>query len=83
MIPGVLAGLAATVVVSLFTSPPHGAAAEFDAVRRAVGRPFRKRRTVAGAPDAGRPAPVPVGGASRLGDGPGAGRTGTSTISRT
>jgi sodium/proline symporter len=42
MIPGFLAGLAATVLVSLATTPPEGAAEENDAVRRAVGRPFRR-----------------------------------------
>jgi SSS family transporter len=47
MIPGVAAGLAATVLVSLATAPPEGAAAEFDAVRRAVGRPFRRAPVVA------------------------------------
>jgi sodium/proline symporter len=46
MIPGVAAGLAATVLVSLATAPPEGAAAEFDAVRRAVGRPFRRAPAV-------------------------------------
>lgn len=42
MIPGVLAGLVATVAVSHFTAPPEGAEAEFESVRRAVGHPLRR-----------------------------------------
>lgn len=41
MIPGFLAGLAATVGVSLLTRPPQGAAEENDSVRRVVGSAFR------------------------------------------
>ena len=37
MIPGFLAGLIATVVVSLLTRPPEGAAEELDEIRAAVG----------------------------------------------
>jgi len=37
MIPGFLAGFAATIGVSLFTKPPEGAAREMDSVRRAIG----------------------------------------------
>jgi len=36
LIPGLLAGLAATVGVSLWTQPPEGAAAEFEDVHAAV-----------------------------------------------
>ncbi|MBW3552347.1 MAG: sodium/proline symporter [Gemmatimonadetes bacterium] len=57
MIPGVGAGLAATVIVSLFTAPPAGAAAELEAVRRAVGRPFRR---VARVSDGGSASKIPV-----------------------
>jgi sodium/proline symporter len=42
MIPGVAAGLAATVIVSLLSTPPEGAAEELDDVRRVVGHPFRR-----------------------------------------
>jgi len=41
MIPGFALGFLATVIVSLLTRPPDGADEEFDAVWRAVGRPFR------------------------------------------
>ena len=41
MLPGFFAGLAATVVVSLMTSRPEGAAREFDEVRGEVGHPLR------------------------------------------
>jgi sodium/proline symporter len=41
MIPGVAAGLAATILVSLATRPPEGAASEFDAVHATVGRAFK------------------------------------------
>lgn len=58
MIPGVAAGLAATIVVSLFTSPPEGAAEEFDSVWRAIGSPFGGRRPAA--PPAHAPRPTPV-----------------------
>lgn len=44
MIPGVFAGLAATVLVSLFTAPPEGVDAEFDSVWAAIGGPFRAPR---------------------------------------
>ena len=40
MIPGFLAGFAATIVVSLLTSPPEGAAEELVEVKHAVGLPF-------------------------------------------
>ena len=43
MIPGFLAGFAATVVVSLLTNPPEGAAQELAEVKRAVGLPFPDR----------------------------------------
>jgi Na+/proline symporter len=36
MLPGFAAGILATVVVSLLTDPPEGAAEEFDDVRRAI-----------------------------------------------
>jgi Na+/proline symporter len=42
MIPGVAAGLAATVFVSLLSTPPEGAAEEMDDVLRVVGHPFRR-----------------------------------------
>lgn len=41
MLPGFFAGLAATVVVSLATSPPAGAAREFDNVWGEVGHPLK------------------------------------------
>ena len=44
MIPGFAAGLLATRGVSLLTEPPGGAAAENDAVRRAVGPALRRPR---------------------------------------
>ena len=40
MIPGFAAGFAVTIGVSLFTTPPPGAAEELDDVRRVVGGPF-------------------------------------------
>jgi sodium/proline symporter len=40
MIPGFLAGFGATVVVSLLTTPPPGAADELEDVRRTVGPTF-------------------------------------------
>jgi Na+/proline symporter len=43
MIPGVAAGLAVTVGVSLFTTPPAQAGAEFDSVKKAVGPALRRR----------------------------------------
>jgi sodium/proline symporter len=46
MIPGVLSGVAATIVVSLRTTPPAGAAEEFAAVHRASGHPLRRRRAM-------------------------------------
>ena len=36
LIPGLIAGLAATVIVSLWTSPPEGAAEEFEDVHAAI-----------------------------------------------
>lgn len=47
MIPGVLAGLAMTIGVSLAGTPPIGAEREFDEVRRAAGHPFRRVRAQA------------------------------------
>ncbi len=44
MIPGFAAGFAATIVVSLCTQPPPGAAALMDDVKRVVGGPFRAAR---------------------------------------
>jgi sodium/proline symporter len=44
MIPGFAMGFAGTIVVSLLTRKPEGADQEFDAVHRAVGTPFNKRR---------------------------------------
>lgn len=41
MIPGFLAGFLATILVSLLTAPPPGAAEELDDVRATVGHPFR------------------------------------------
>jgi len=41
MIPGFVVGSGLTVLVSLFTRPPEGAAEEFESVKSAVGRPFR------------------------------------------
>lgn len=49
MIPGVVAGLMATIGVSLATAPPEGAAAEFDAVKKAVGPALRRRARPPGA----------------------------------
>ena len=43
MIPGVAAGLLATIVVSLRTAPPPDAAAEFDSVWDEIGPAFGKR----------------------------------------
>ncbi len=40
MIPGFAAGFVVTIVVSLMTTPPDGAAEEFDDVKRVVGKPF-------------------------------------------
>ncbi|CAN5873134.1 hypothetical protein BH23GEM9_BH23GEM9_07440 [soil metagenome] len=48
MIPGFLAGLAFTVVVSLLTRPPEGAAEENDDVRREVGPALRRAGPTAG-----------------------------------
>jgi Na+/proline symporter len=39
MIPGFIVGFAATIVVSLATSPPEGAAEEMDSVHEAVAAP--------------------------------------------
>jgi sodium/proline symporter len=49
MIPGVAAGVLATVVVSLVTRPPEGADVEFDSVWARIGSPLGGRR---GAPKA-------------------------------
>ena len=43
MIPGFAVGFLLTVVVSLLTKPPPGAATELADVRRVVGGPFRRR----------------------------------------
>jgi sodium/proline symporter len=43
MIPGFAAGVLATVIVSLMTEPPAGAAAEFDDVHRTIGPALRRR----------------------------------------
>ncbi len=43
MIPGVIAGLATTVGVSLLTTPPEGAGAEWELIRARVGHPLRRR----------------------------------------
>ena len=43
MLPGFAAGFLFTIGVSLLTEPPEGAAAEFDAVRKAVGPVFRSQ----------------------------------------
>jgi sodium/proline symporter len=40
MIPGFAAGLLLTVLVSLFTRPPEGAAEELRSVSGAIGGPF-------------------------------------------
>ena len=48
LIPGLIAGTAATVVVSLWTSPPEGAAAEFDDVHAAVRGGAQNRGGLAG-----------------------------------
>ena len=42
MIPGFLAGLAATIGVSLVTRPPEGAAEENEAIHRAIGPALRR-----------------------------------------
>lgn len=44
MIPGVAAGLAVTIGVSLFTAPPPGAKAEWASVWARIGRPFSPAR---------------------------------------
>lgn len=54
MIPGVLAGLAATVIVSLVTEPPEGAAAEWAEVRALAGRADRAAPAIV-------PDPAPAG----------------------
>jgi sodium/proline symporter len=43
MLPGFFVGGVLTILVSLFTAPPAGVEEEFDAVRRAVGAPFKRR----------------------------------------
>ncbi len=43
MIPGVAAGLAVTIGVSLFTAPPEGAGAEYESVWAKLGGTLRKR----------------------------------------
>lgn len=40
MIPGFVVGSVLTILVSLFTRPPEGAAEEFESVKGAVGRPY-------------------------------------------
>lgn len=67
MIPGVIAGVGATVVVSLLGSPPAGAEAEFEDVHRVVGRPFRGAAAAAHR-HAGPPPPVPAGTGSARGE---------------
>jgi Na+/proline symporter len=57
MVPGVAAGVLATVLVSLFTVPPEGAGDDFDAVRRLTGHPFRRSQTPSGS-DGPREAPA-------------------------
>lgn len=59
MIPGVLAGLAVTVGVSLVTTPPQGAEAEWESVWSRVGHPFR--RSVPPPPRSEDPTVVAVG----------------------
>jgi Na+/proline symporter len=44
MIPGFLAGLIVTIIVSRFTSPPPAAAEEMESVKQVVGHPFRRTR---------------------------------------
>ncbi len=44
MLPGFFIGALLTVGVSLFTTPPEGIEEEFEAVKRAVGSPFKRRR---------------------------------------
>jgi sodium/proline symporter len=57
MIPGVLAGVAATIVVSLRTAAPAGAAEDFAAVHRASGPALRRRSVTDAVPAASaRPA---------------------------
>lgn len=43
MLPGFAAGFLCTIVVSLFTTPPEGAAEELDAIREEVGPIFRSK----------------------------------------
>ena len=62
MIPGVGAGLLATILVSLFTDPPAGAAEEFDSVWRRIGRPFKRAHQPL-EPIPGQPVDHPVGAA--------------------
>lgn len=50
MIPGFAAGFAVTIGVSLFTTPPEGAAQEFDEVRRAVSGTTEDRHEFAVTP---------------------------------
>jgi Na+/proline symporter len=49
MIPGFFLGLAATVIVSLMTEPPEGAAEEFEDVWHSIGRGARSGATSASA----------------------------------
>ncbi len=42
MLPGVFVGLALTILVSLYTTPPEGVEAEFESIKRAVGSPFKR-----------------------------------------
>ena len=48
MIPGFAVGFLFTILVSLCTKAPPGAAADFDAVWNKVGHPFRARRSCEG-----------------------------------
>jgi sodium/proline symporter len=50
MIPGFAAGFAVTIGVSLFTTPPEGAAQEFDEIRRAVSGTTEDRHEFAVTP---------------------------------
>ena len=44
MLPGFFAGFVATIGVSLLTEPPAAAAEELEAMRAAVGHPFKRFR---------------------------------------
>jgi sodium/proline symporter len=60
MIPGVLAGVIATIVVSLRTTPPVRAADDFAAVHRASGHPLRRRSALVAPPVEPRPPLTPT-----------------------